>query len=335
MPLAPRSLATLAAMVVGAAACCPEFEDEFIDLGPEYVFEDLLPSDYGELEDSTVGVGPEGLIAAWAFEGSGKDRHLVVDTQRPTSADLHAIGRSGDYLDGYELFAVGSDGTILNSQDGSEWITIEIPGVEADLWAVGQVTFGTSSYDQRRDLVIVGDDTLIVRDQDGAWHQPTPPVNGWGSLRALTYDDAEAFVFGLDGVAWSSPDPTFAWAVEKTGAEVDLLSAGRTPRPYPSDEHPTTTICAGGVGGTVVCHDQATGWRTLDLGTTADIVGFEWDSLLSADGELWVWDGEADYDFVADYEGRFSALAHGFGLVIMAREDGWIVERDPDIPCRF
>ncbi|MFO7562007.1 MAG: hypothetical protein R6X02_05145 [Enhygromyxa sp.] len=257
----------------------------------------------------TVGVGAEGLVAAW-FKTSARKQTYRVDIRRPTSADLHDISSAGG-----EFTAVGAGGVILQSADAIEWAPVEVPGLDADLWSVTPVRVGSAWW-----LTVIGDGVLMVRDDEGVWHEPPAPADGWGQLRALFYDSSGYVVVGLAGVAWSATELVGEWKGEATGVEADLTTAA-------------FGSCAAGPGGTLVCR-EFDGWQVIETGVDVDFVDASASRVLTADGRVYTLDDDRVLELVAEYDGTFSALSDVDSKLRLAR-DGEVVIYDREACTRF
>src|SRR5690606_35593136 len=250
-----------------------------------------------------------GLVDTWIKNGA-REQTKREDIRRPTSADLHDISSA----DG-EFTAVGAGGVILQSADAIEWTPVEVPGLDADLWSVTPVRVGSAWW-----LTVVGDGVLMVRDDDGVWHQPPAPADGWGQLRALFHVSSGHVVVGLAGVAWSATELVGEWNEEATGAEADLTTAA-------------FGSCAAGSGGTLVCR-EFDGWQVIETGVDVDFVDASASRVLTADGRVYTLDDHRKLALVAEYDGTFSAQSDVDSKLRLAR-DGEVVIDDSEACTQF
>jgi hypothetical protein len=270
----------VSAVVTGAlavsTACCPNerrWEDsESIDVG---VSADLDAVGYvyyapGYTSPGYLAVGSGGTVVAWNAETTAKAQTV------PGEVDLHGVV-SRLHSDSSEWWVIGDGGfaAVTNDQGGT-WSTVDL-ATTADLHAIIEIG---------ERVIVVGDDTVRVREPDGTWIEPPGSVEGWGQLRDIA-SFGGLWAVGLDGVIWTASDPSGEWVAEDSGTSADLFAAGL----FSSER----LLGAAGAGGTVVVRDAdapESEWRSLDSGIEVDIVDYEADFFLTAEGELL----EAGYD---------------------------------------
>jgi hypothetical protein len=294
------SALAMALLGLALAGCCEEVRE--LSLGVDARLVAMVKYDQGSLA-----VGEGGVIVHWSPPRSFT----------PTSVDLHAV----TLVHRDELLAVGDEGTVLR-YDGLGWSPVIGPDATGDLWAV----FASGSDDDRT-VVIVGDETLLIRDGMNQWLVPPAPEGGWGQLRTVAWYWGKFYAFGLGGVAWSTTEPTGDWIREDLGVEIDALAS--------AVQRCGDDQCLDVVGrqGAARRYDNDR-WMAIDIPTRSDLVAVGGGLVLGANGELFeVWRGPFG-DLQVDLDGRFTTfLGHTDGtgvFVSLLREDAVIVKISAD-----
>jgi hypothetical protein len=203
-----------------------------------------------------IAVGAEGTIVVWGRDDAGDFEEAV----EIGTADLRAISwKTGSW------WVVGDAGTVAVSGDrGQTWVPVALP-TTADLHAIAHVG---------NDLVITGDDVVLVQGIDGMWIDVPAPNGSWGLLRALQYHADRLYAVGLGGVIWSTTDPRGEWVAEDSGTESDLLAIGSS-----------DTVVAVGAGGTLLVR-QSGSWQRRDTGVSEELVAYTDGHVLAANGVI-------------------------------------------------
>lgn len=220
--------------------------------------------------DGYLAVGAAGAVVLWEAYPRWNERRLVR-ARSVGDADLRALGFLGD-----GWLVVGDRGTAAHSLDeGLTWTILEL-GVDADLHAVFSVQGRT---------MILGDEVVLLEQEDGSLAELAPPEVGWGLLRD-GINHGQTYLVGHDGVVWSSSDalePSVPWIAEPTGTSMNLLAVG----PSLWDvEWDALSVAAVGEGGTLLLRNVYDGWMQLDTYTSVDFVDYENSTVLTAEGEL-------------------------------------------------
>lgn len=248
-----------------------------------------------------VAVGDAGLIA---YKDDFDARLVSV---RPVSADLYAVTPSA--YDG-EVIVVGAHGSMLTSTHGGAWTVVDV-GTANDLSAVLHVEEASAAH-----AIAVGDEVIVVRDQDAdAWATLPPPGGGWGQLRGLHATAGRIHVVGLAGVVWSTDDPHGTWTREDSGTTEDLLAIG---------VNNAFDLFAVGANGTLLHADPAGQWSPIQIDVDVDLVDIDHDGVvLAADGRLFrIDDAVTGVEPLFDVGARSHALAFDGSVFVIAGEHG-------------
>jgi hypothetical protein len=257
----PRSavvrLASIVLLGLTSTACADYgWKSETFDLG---VAADLRA--VTSLGGSHLAAGESGTVVVLRDDGGVVVRDIG-------DRDLNAVSYGMVVGDGG--FAATSD------DDGLTWTALDL-GVSADLHAI--VDLG--DY-----FAILGDDVVLLRQDDGTWTPLEPPEGEWGRLRAGKDDGYFQYLVGLEGIVWTNvEDPALAsWGRESVGTTADLFAIGDGPE-TPDGESDTVVIA--GSNGTLLTHTRWTwDWHRLETDTTADFIGYSSGILLTAEGEI-------------------------------------------------
>ncbi len=211
---------------------------------------------------SAAAVGANGTIVL--LGGTGTNVSSIG------TADLRAIWASS-YAGsgGRALWVVGDAGTAaVSHDDGKTWQLLTLP-TNANLHAIIGI---------REQLVIAGDDVVLVQGADGTWTEATAPDGGWGQLRALHADGERLYAVGLGGVIRSTSDPSGEWIAESSGTESDLFALGDFYLEPP-------TVAAVGAKGTVVVRKSGA-WQRVHTHVNVDFLAYDEHFVLASDGRL-------------------------------------------------
>lgn len=254
------------ALALGVAGCCEEFDTyRELDSGVSADL-DAVAGIVGEA--GYLAVGPEGTVVR--FGGSNGP----VDWSVAEGVELHGVVTTQA-----QWWVVGEAGQVVVTDDrGETWSNVDL-GTTSDLYGIAQL--------QDR-LIVIGDETLRVREQDGAWVEPPGPAGGWGPLRALGGElhVGPVFAVGLDGIIVTAEAPSGPWIAESSGTEADLL--GLVSHYLGPVAGGGFTYAAVGTDGTVTVRDPITGsWTPQGGSLPQDVVAISWGYYLLADGRVW------------------------------------------------
>jgi hypothetical protein len=253
-------------LVLGTSTACWPCErwrvSESFDVGVSADLDAVV--EIGSTDYTYLAVGSGGTVVAWNEFSTNEAQVWTL----PGNVDLHgaAVGR-GDG-NGSEWWVVGDGGfAAVTENRGQTWSTVDL-ATTANLHAIIEI-------EER--LVVVGDAVVRVREPDGTWIEPLASAVGWGQLRDVAYANG-LWAVGLGGVIWTASDPSGEWVAEDSGTTADLFAAG-----WFSEQ----LLGAAGAAGTVVVREaDASEWRSLDSGLDADILDYQADFFLTAEGEL-------------------------------------------------
>jgi hypothetical protein len=246
-----------------------------------------------------VAVGAEGTIVVWGSDANAATGQYVnVSSLGPAS--LRALCVQAD-----SWWVVGDAGTAAVSGDhGQTWIPIDLP-TTADLRAI--VSVGSQ-------LVVAGDEAVLVQASDGTWSKVAAPNGGWGQLRALHHQGDRTYAVGLGGVIWSTLDPLGEWIAEASDTGADLFAIGYL---YTKK---TTTVVAVGAAGTVLVR-KPKGWDRIRNGEDVDLVGYHNGHTIGANGELFEVTTRGKLSRIATLPGAH-AMATDWERVLAVGNDG-------------
>ena len=192
---------------------CPEpwSAVETVELGTSA---DIFALTRGSEFDTVVAVGAGGVVVHAPGSGS-------ATTSNPVNVTLRGVvsfgGASGNSL----TVVVGDGGTILSSPDEGQTWQPGSSGIADDLLGIARGTLEAGNF-----LVAISAAQILISSDDGqTWAVVPPPVQGWGTLRAVFATDAELWAIGEGGVAWSASNPAGAWVREDLGSAGDVIAA--------------------------------------------------------------------------------------------------------------
>lgn len=207
---------------------------------------------------------------------------------------------------------------VVSEDEGSAWRSIDL-GTDADLYGIAQ---------HGAWLVVVGDETIVARQPDGVWTEPPAPPGGWGRLRGTYADELRVYAVGLDGVAWSAVEPG-EWVAEDVGVDTDLLAVDRL-RGFLGDPDRVAIV---GSGGTLIVGGHELGWARIATKTTADLVDVSNSAILTADGEVLMYD-DGKLSSINGFSGPQALYSYGgYGGRFTVVGDGGVAQRAYNLVC--
>jgi photosystem II stability/assembly factor-like uncharacterized protein len=246
-----------------------------------------------------LAVGSSGTVVAWGWDHDAEAR--FVERFTVGEADLRAAWAAPS-----AWWVVGDDGLVAVSGDlGQTWTTVVL-GTDADLRAI-------TSVGSR--MVVVGDDVVRTQSIDGSWSEPAHDGE-WGQLRALHREGGRLWAVGLEGVIWSTADPSEAWMREPSGVETDLFDVG----------HHYDGVIAVGAAGTLLLREAGV-WTRVKTREQVDLIAYEREAVLAANGELFEITGKRhELSSIDSFPGA-RALG-GEGGVLVVGDDGLAIFKD-------
>lgn len=152
------------------------------------------------------------LVAAFLI---GRWRNHWSALRSGTSKNLASIFGTGD---GKRLWAVGAQGTVIESDDGGTTWMARNSGTEADLLAI----FGTSDGSR---LWAAGVSTILESDDGGStWMSRKSGTPSWLESIFGTSDGKRLWVVGFNGTILESVDGGAAWTPRSFGTQDGLFS---------------------------------------------------------------------------------------------------------------
>jgi hypothetical protein len=308
-------MSVLAALAL-CASCCPY---------GGWQKPDPIPFGSGADFEAVTTMGPCDALECWLAVGSGGTiawayGHLPgeVIEYEAWSTEIGDVDLTGVFVNEEGWWVVGEAGTVAVSEDqGGAWESSDLE-TTADLYGM------TQHIEQ---LVVVGDEVVVVRQPDGIWIETPAPAGGWGELRGVYSDGVRVYAVGSAGRAWSAADPVGQWVVEELGVEVDLADVGWHRGVHGRPDQ----VAIAGDRGTLMIGDHDTGWSRLDTGTTVDLIDVSNSRLLTADGEVFDFlHGELDK---IDSTFAGAKALHNAGLDIAVVGDGGRAQRLHKIMC--
>lgn len=248
-----------------------------------------------------LAVGADGTIVTWGYDDANFEDGIFVEISSVGTADLRAIlAESGSW------WVVGDAGTVAVTDDrGQTWTTVALP-TTADLYAIARIG---------GELMLAGNEVLLVQHADGSWIDLAAPQSGWGQLRALYFFEERFYAVGLGGVIWSTTDPRGEWATENSGTQADLFAIGGL---YYRRRH--TTPVAFGAGGTVLVR-KSKGWDRIDNDESTDLVGYHDQLVLGDNGELFEIDSRGKLAHIDTFAGAVAMDESAFSPGVTAVGD--------------
>jgi hypothetical protein len=306
---------TLAIHLLGAAAVgvalpstgcllfCGGWGDiEPLELGVSFDLHAVAALPYEDDTDRSyegLAVGAAGKIVVWGFADE-----MFVEVSTVAAADLRAISAEPG-----SWWVVGDAGTAAVSGDrGQTWLPVELP-TSANLHAIARV--GSQ-------LIVAGDEIVLVQDADGTWSETLPPGDSWGQLRALYSFEERLYAVGLGGVIWSTDDPRGEWVAEASGTQVDLFAIGDL---YFHREAIGQIVVVVGADGTVLVR-KPNGWDRISNTERVDLVGYSNGRVLGANGELFDINSRGKLSHVDTFAGAraIGESTSGAGVVAVGDE---------------
>lgn len=241
-----------------------------------------------------LAVGAEGTIVIWGFDFAvdlvGSEPFVQVSSFG--TADLRSIlAEPGSW------WIVGDAGTAAVSDDrGQTWNAVDL-STTADLRAIARV---------ESQLVVAGDELVLVQNTDETWTEVAPSDGDWGQLRALYNHGGRLYAVGLDGVIWSTIDPRDEWVAESSGTQADLFAIGHLDHRREGE-----TVVAVGAGGTLLLR-RSNGWDQIRNGENVDLIDYDEGHALGANGDLFDVDSRAKPSYIDTIPGA-GAIAESAG----------------------
>ena len=237
----------------------------------------------GDREYQYLAVGEGGTIVVWGTVYERKTSASFVEASQLGDEDLRGVwvdAPDSDYYYGESnaWWVVGDAGTIAVSDNlGASWNPVVLPDVGADLHAI-------TGHAGRP--VIVGDDIVLVRLADGTWTRPTPPAEGWGSLRGVASDGELVYAVGLAGTMWMTTDPSGEWTAVPFDVDIDLFDVEPRASSWSALEDPSGVTVVGEAG-TLMFYDAGS-WDSVDIDVSADLIDVDRGGcILAADGNVY------------------------------------------------
>ena len=215
-------------------------------------------------------VGGTGTLVILGTTFDESSASSFVETKQFGAVALHAALE----LDG-QWWIVGDQGLAAYSIDRTATWTNNVLGTSASLYDLA--LFPNPAGDE---LVIVGDEVVFVRQQNGVWAElPVPAAEAsWGQLRSVYVFEGRLYLAGLGGTLWSSELATSGWVREALPSEADLFALGEA----------AGALQVVGAGGTLLERDPSGEWLQLETGTSSDLIDYAGGVALTSEGEVLV-----------------------------------------------
>jgi photosystem II stability/assembly factor-like uncharacterized protein len=284
---------------------CPEpwSAVEAVELGTTA---EILALTRGSEFDAVVAVGTGGVVVH--APGSGSD----ATTSNPVNVDLRGVVSFTT-----TTIVVGDGGTILSSTDQGQTWQPGSSGIVDDLLGIARGALEAGNF-----LVAISATQILVSSDDGqTWAVVSPPAQGWGTLRAVFATDAELWVVGEAGVAWSTSNPAGAWGREDLGTQIAdavLLGGGRVSGD--SDSSYASTIALVSSDALWFRESGSSEWTSAVVTFEGAIVAYGGGFVLTSEGSIY------DVDEGGRVE-RVSAVEFG-ARAITGNWDGFVVAGD-------
>ena len=225
--------------------------------------------------------------------------------------------------------AVGDNGTILTSPDGTTWTQRTSPpgpfGARVHLY---DVTYGNGLF-----VTVGGDNGTILTSPDGTtWAKRNSGTSN--DLYGVTYGNGLFVTVGEYGTFLTSPDGT-TWTKSPSDASATAAGPpGLAPRIYYGNG---LFVAVGGDNGTILTSPDGTTWAKRNSGTSEEFlgvaygngifltIGLDGNILISPDGTTWT---EGSYENSYSY-GFFKAATYGNGLFVTVSKNG-AIQTSPD-----
>jgi hypothetical protein len=213
----------------------------------------------------SLAVGASGTVVIWGYDYQRKHWVPVVDVFDVGDSDLRAaaIDEANSAWGILEAWwVVGDDGTMMVTRNaGATWDVVDLP-TDADLYGIARF------QDQ---LIVIGDDVILMRVGEGEWTTVVPPSGGWGLLRGVSAT-TRVEVVGLGGVIWSTTSES-GWTSEVSGVTTDLFAV-----------HDGSAV---GAEGTVLRYEEGNGWTRTETDIVDDLIDIEYRHVLGANGNVY------------------------------------------------
>ncbi len=139
---------------------------------------------YGTSEDNIWACGENGRVIKYDGVSWGRI-DIGIDWFGLGFSPLNLPALYGIYVNGNEIWVVGTGGTILySSTGGTSWITQD-SGVSVNLYGI----WGNGS-----NIYVVGASGTILKYDGSSWTKDTPPVTG--DLYSIWGDESDIYIFG-------------------------------------------------------------------------------------------------------------------------------------------
>lgn len=293
---------------------CPEpwSAVETIELGTTA---DILALTRGSEFDAVVAVGVGGVVVHAPGSGS-------ATTSNPVNVDLRGVVSFGGASGNDITVVVGDGGTILSSPDEGQTWQPGSSGIVDDLLGIARGTLEVGNF-----LVAISAAQILISSDDGqTWAVVPPPMQGWGTLRAVFATNAELWVIGEQlgmSVAWSASNPAGAWVREDLGSEIadaTLLGGGRVSGDGDSSYDSTIALVSSNA-----LWFRASGsseWTSTTIAFDGEIVAYGGGFVLTSEGSIYDVDENGRVERVADVEPGARAITGNWDGFVVAGDDG-------------
>jgi len=194
-------------------------------------------------------------VAAYDAAGneSTKSTQQCATTQAATTEALNGVAWSGT-----KFVAVGENGTILTSSDGTAWT----PQTSGTTDILEDVTWSGTQF------VAMGlGGTILTSPSGTAWiAQPPIPSN---SMISFTWSGTQFVAVGFLGNIFTSPNGT-AWTAQTSGTTLDLWGVTWSGTQF------AAVGGAGGMASIILTSSNGTAWTAQTSGATSAIVNVIW-----------------------------------------------------------
>lgn len=215
-------------------------------------------------------VGGTGTLVVLGTSFDESSASSLVETKQFGAVALHAALE----LDG-QWWIVGDQGLAAYTIDRAATWTNNVLGTSASLYDLA--LFPSPAGEE---LVIVGDEVVFVRQQNGVWVELPAPAGepSWGQLRSVYAFEGRLYLAGLSGALWSSELATSGWVRETPPSPADLFALGEA----------AGALQVVGAGGAMLERDPSGEWLELATGTSLDLIDYAGGVALTREGGLLV-----------------------------------------------